>query len=349
MYDEKQFEIIYKKGLKIMFIGVPILGILLTLPMNNNEFVFFSTTHLINAIISIIVTGVFWSSCMFIVIKLWEKLPWHIKPIKHLIIEVFLIITISITLISLSAFLHFKFADITISKQNFIINIFLTTLVSLFITAFHEALFFYYQWKFNFDKSAVLEKDNVIAKYETLKNQINPHFLFNSLNTLQTCLDDKSEASNYVQNLSDFLRYTLKTKNADIKLLRDEVKLVEKYYFLQKSRFGNNLTINIDIEEKYYHYSIPPLSLQILVENAIKHNIISSQKPLTINVFIKNNEYLVVENNLQRKIDIDSTKIGIFNIKNRYKFLSEKEIKIKEQNDKFIVELPLLQIDSLNG
>jgi len=343
MNDNEQYDLIFRKSKRIMLFGIPILGFLLTFPMNHNKYVLFTFEHLIHTIISIIVTSVFWLSCMFTVKKLWKKYPWHIKPIQHISIEILLIITISLALISIPT-IAFVFFGEPFVLLDFLYNFIIVTLVSLFIITFHEAYFFYYQWKLNFNKSAVLEKDNVIAKYETLKNQINPHFLFNSLNTLQTCLDDNPDASKYVQNLSDFLRYTLKTKDADIKLLRDEIKIVEKYYFLQKSRFGNNLTININVEDKFYHYSLPPLSLQILVENAIKHNIISKQKPLTINVFIKNNEYLVVENNLQRKIDVDSTKIGIFNIKNRYKFLSEKEIKIKQQNDKFIVELPLLQI-----
>jgi len=191
----------------------------------------------------------------------------------------------------------------------------------------------------------VLEKDNVIAQYETLKNQINPHFLFNSLNTLLTFVEDNKTAGSYIQNLSDFLRYTLKSKDSEIKLLRDEIKIVKKYYFLQKSRFGKSLNINIDVPEKYYHYSLPPLSLQILVENAIKHNVISTQKPLNINIFIKNDKFIVVENNLQRKIDVDSTNTGLLNIKSRYKFLSPDSVHINENNNKFKVELPLLIMD----
>ncbi len=344
MKDIEQYDFVFTKSKRIMLWGIPILGFLLTFPMNHNEYVLFTFEHFIQTITSIIVTTIFWLSCMFTVKKLWIKYPWHIKPIQHISIEISLIIIISFVLISIPSIVYMFFEKPFI-LQHFLYNFLIVTLVSLFLTTFHEAFFFYHQWKYNFNKSAVLEKDNVIAKYETLKNQINPHFLFNSLNTLQAFLGNNPKADKYVQNLSDFLRYTLKTKDADIKLLKDEIKLVEKYYFLQNSRFGNNLTININIEEKYYHYSIPPLSLQILVENAIKHNIISKQKPLIIDIYIKNNEYLIVENNLQRKIDVESTKIGILNIKNRYKFLSEKEIKIKENNDKFIVELPLLQID----
>ena len=339
-----QFKKYIKTHNKTMLIGVPIIGILLTFPMNNGEYELFSTLHYVSMIISVVTAGIFWFTCMLVVKFLWKKYPWHIKALQHLLVETALIISISISLMYLLKF-SYNYTGKTISEDDFIINVTIATLLSLFLTTFHEAMYFYYQWKFNFNKSAVLAKDNVIAQYETLKNQISPHFLFNSLNTLLSFVEDNEKASMYIQNLSDFLRYTLKNKDSEIKQLVDEIKIVEKYYFLQKSRFGNNLNINIKVSEKFHHYSLPPLSLQILVENAIKHNIISSKKPLNINIYIKEDKYIVVENNLQRKTDVDSTNTGLVNIKSRYKFLSTESVIIKDNNDKFIVELPLLIVD----
>ena len=338
----------YKKYNKIhsktMLIGVPLIGIILTFPMNNGAYEFFTIAHYISMIFSILSTAVFWFSCMVVVKFLWRKYPWHINPVQHIVLELPLILLISIGLMYLISFMYSCTGEL-IEPDDFIVNITVVTLLSLLLTTFHEAMFFYYQWKYNFNKSAVLEKDNVIAKYETLKNQINPHFVFNSLNTLLTFVEDNKTAANYIQNLSDFLRYTLKNKASEIMLLGDEIKIVEKYYFLQKSRFGNNLKIDINVDEKFYHYSLPPLSLQILVENAIKHNIISLKKPLKINIFIKDDKFVVVENNLQLKMDVDSTNTGLLNIKNRYKFLSADNIHISDENDKFTVELPLLIVD----
>lgn len=337
----KKYDKVHKKT---MLIGIPIIGIILTFPMSLGQYSLFSVEHFIDMVISSMVTGILWFSCMSVVKILWKKYPWHLKPALHLGIEVPLIIAISIGLMTLMAFAY-SFTGRVIENDTFVINVTLITILSLFLTTFHEALFFYYQWKYNFNKSAVLEKDNVIAQYETLKNQTNPHFLFNSLNTLLTFVEDNKVASSYIQNLSDFLRYTLKSKDSEIKLLRNEIKIVEKYFFLQKSRFGKNLNINIQVPEKYYHYSLPPLSLQILVENAIKHNIISTQKPLNINIFIKNEKFIVVEHNLQRKMDVDSTNTGLLNIKTRYKFLSTESVHISNKNNKFTVELPLLIVD----
>ncbi len=342
-------SLLYKKIDKVhnktMLIGIPIIGIVLTFPMNQGEFELFSTGHYVSMAMSTLFTAMFWFSCMSVVRILWKKYPWHLKPAIHLSLELALIVGVSFVLMGLTALMYSYTGKIEVETDIFVINVTVVTLLSLFLTTFHEALYFYYQWKYNFNKSAVLEKDNVIAKYETLKNQINPHFVFNSLNTLLTFVEDNKTAVNYVQNLSDFLRYTLKNKDSDIKLLRDEIKIVEKYYFLQKSRFGKNLSIEISVDEKYYHYSLPPLSLQILVENAIKHNIISIKKPLTIKVFIKDDKFIVVENKLQRKMDVDSTNTGLLNIKSRYKFLSTESVRISEGNEMFTVELPLLIVD----
>jgi len=339
---------LYKKYDKVhartMLVGVPVIGIILTFPMNNGEYDFFTKEHYVSMFFSSLSTAVFWFFCMTVVKFLWKKYPWHIKPLQHIMYEMLLILSISVGLMYLVSFIYSCTGDM-IEPSDFVVNVTIVSLLSLFLTTFHEAMYFYYQWKYNFNKSAVLEKDNVIAKYETLKKQTNPHFLFNSLNTLLTFVEDNKEASTYVQNLSDFLRYTLKNKDSEIKLLRDEIKIVEKYYFLQKSRFGKNLNLIIDVPEKYYHYSLPPLSLQILVENAIKHNIISIKKPLNINILIKDDKFIVVENNLQRKMDVDSTNTGLINIKSRYKFLSVESVHVIEGNDKFTVELPLLIMD----
>jgi sensor histidine kinase YesM len=329
-----------------MLIGVPIVGFLLTFIFISNEnIIFFSRGHLFSVLTSIIVTAINWAGCRFIVVKLWSKYPWHLKPTKHIFIEIPVVIGFTIGLMSLMTVIDIKTSGNFFSHEIFWHNTFFVIILTLFIVSFHEALFFYYQWKENFNKSLVLEKANIKAEYDTLKSQINPHFLFNSLNTLISYVENNDVATKYVYNLSDFLRYTLDNKDTDIKLLRDELNLVRKYIYLQKSRFKEHLIIDIDIPEKYYHYTIPPLALQMLVDNAIKHNIISKDKPLEINIFIEPEIYIVVENNLQKRYETNSTKQGLINIKNRYAFLSEKDIIISEKNNKFTVKLPLVKTE----
>lgn len=189
-----------------------------------------------------------------------------------------------------------------------------------------------------------MEKDNIEAKYETLKSQINPHFLFNSLNSLSLIVDENEEATDYLQNLSEFLRYVLKSRDRELVLVRDEIYILKKYFNLQKSRFRENLVVDFNVDEKYYHYSLPPLVLQMLVENCIKHNVISKDKPLTIKV-LANNHYIVVENNLQKKVTEISTKQGLRNISERFAFFTNKEVLIEEKRDAFTVKVPLLTVE----
>jgi len=325
------------------YIGIPLLGITTTFLFLDKEIAYFSIDFFAHIIVSIILTSSYWLTSRWIVIKLWKKYPWHLKPLKHILIEVPLLL-LTTSLITLLAWSAHCFMGNDLNWATFNLNITIIILLVLFLSTYHEALFFYYQWKENFNKSAVLEKENMEARYERLKNQVNPHFLFNSLNTLISQVKENSETGKYIHNLSDFLRYSLQDEELGIKSLNEEIDIVTKYCLLQKSRFGNNLRLKIDVPEGNGNYALPKLSLQMLVENAIKHNIVSDEKPLNIRIFIKNDEYIVVENNLQKRIEEKSTKQGLANIRKRYTYLSAKDIIIQDKNSTFSVELPLLTI-----
>lgn len=324
------------------FIGIPILGIITAFVFIRNDIAYFSIEFFVHMLISTIITSFYWLTSRWIVKKLWQKYPWHLEPLKHILIEVPALILSAIAITSLS-WLVFYFTREEMMWDTLKFNITIIILLVLFLSTYHEALFFYFQWKENFNKSAVLEKENMESRYESLKNQVNPHFLFNSLNTLLSQVKENSEPSNYIHHLSDFLRYSLQDEDMGIKTLNDEISIVKNYCFLQKSRFANNLQLSLEVPESVDHYALPKLSLQMLVENAIKHNIISDEKPLHIRIYI-NGEYIVVENNLQKRFEDKSTKQGLDNIRKRYKFLSARDILIQEKNNKFTVELPLLTI-----
>jgi LytS/YehU family sensor histidine kinase len=225
--------------------------------------------------------------------------------------------------------------------ENLYFEIVVTNLITFFITALHEAAFFYKQWKLHFSKSVKLEKDNIEAKYETLKAQVNPHFLFNSLNSLTSIVEDNQHAVNYIQNLSEFLRYVLKSRDKELVPLSDELEILNKYVSLQKSRFNKNLNVIIDINKDLGHFALPPLVLQMLVENCIKHNIISGEKPLFITIEAYSG-WIHVENNLQKKNPAESTGNGLRNIVERYRFFTKNDVKILETDSTFKVSVPLL-------
>ncbi len=342
----EEHQIYTRKQIKTIAILVPLVGILIAMAYGMVYEYGSIAAIIIDTIGGIISTGIIWIGCSLIVAFLWHKYPWEKHPAKHLILEIILIF-LYVLLFGLLTMILDKYVKIypNYAKDGpEIADFFISLLITYFITTLHEAVFFYKQWKYNFSKSTRLEKDNIEAKYETLKSQINPHFLFNSLNSLSLIVDDNTEATHYIQNLSEFLRYVLTSRDHELVLVRDEIQILEKYFSLQKSRFRDNLIINLNVDEKFYHYSLPPLVLQMLSENCIKHNIISKDKPLTINIFVEK-ESIIVENKLQKKNTEISTKQGLRNITDRFSFFTTREVKISESTNTFRVEIPLLKVE----
>jgi len=190
-----------------------------------------------------------------------------------------------------------------------------------------------------------LKKEKIESQYEILKNQVNPHFLFNSFNTLITVIEDDREiAIEYVNKLSDFFRCILTYREKDLIYIKEELELVESYVFLQQKRYGSNFKVHIRLSEKVReHCLIPPLAIQILIENCLKHNSVSRETKLVVEITEENNEYLVVKNNINPKYTKDpSTGIGLQNLKNRYLLIKNAEIIIEKTDDSFIVKLPLI-------
>ncbi len=188
-----------------------------------------------------------------------------------------------------------------------------------------------------------LEKEKIDFQLQTLRSQVNPHFLFNSFNTLLNMIDvDQKAASDYVQRLSDFFRTILTYKEKELISLSEELKILDDYYYLQEKRFGSNFHINLKIENPD-QYCIPPMTLQLLVENALKHNIISASKPLRVEIYIEDDR-LIVRNNLQLKRKVEqSTRIGLRNIVKRYRMLYDMEVEVYSGAEYFTVKLPLIK------
>lgn len=186
---------------------------------------------------------------------------------------------------------------------------------------------------------AKLQKERIEFQFNSLKNQINPHFLFNSLNTLTALIEENSSAAvSYVENLSDFYRSILQFGETDLITLKEELELVRNFIFLVDQRFTGNLHIDIDIEDE--GGLVPPLALQMLVENAIKHNIISKARPLSVRIYDREDK-LWVTNTLQRKAKPEkSSGIGLQNILCRYRLLGKGQVVVEENEQQFIVGIP---------
>ncbi|MFY7811511.1 MAG: histidine kinase, partial [Flavobacterium sp.] len=216
---------------------------------------------------------------------------------------------------------------------------------SLGISAFLHAKSFIKYWKESSKKEIV--KHRVIAsdssaKFETLKNQIDPHFLFNSLNVLSSLIEERPDkAVKFTNSLSKIYRYILEEKDKELIYLQDELEFAETYMNLLKMRFENTIEFQIFGIDNSKNWYVVPLSLQLLLENTVKHNLVSTSFPLKINIY-KENDYLFVTNNLQKKEVATSNGVGIKNIVSRYGLLTPKKVEIIETTTSFTVKIPLL-------
>lgn len=190
-----------------------------------------------------------------------------------------------------------------------------------------------------------LKREALQSQFESLKNQLSPHFLFNSLTALKMLIDEAPDtAQNYVNSLSKALRYTLQSNEKQLVTLKEEMDFMEAYLFLIRMRFDTNLSVNTTINEVYLSHRLPPLTIQTLVENAIKHNEISKLRPLRIDISTTGNESLIVLNNIQKKLsEEEGTGIGLTNLSKQFQLLLGKEISISIENNQFKVELPLFK------
>ncbi|WP_412985946.1 2TM domain-containing protein [Pontimicrobium sp. IMCC45349] len=225
------------------------------------------------------------------------------------------------------------------SAEFYLISLVITLVISLFFHAFY-----YYK---EMQKSKIKEQKVIAgtasAKFDALKNQLDPHFLFNSLNVLSSLIDENPDsAQKFTTALSKVYRYVLEQKNKDLVTVDEELEFAKVYMSLLKMRFEDSIIFEIPEKASNPESKVVPLSLQLLLENAVKHNMVTSSKPLHIKIVESNGE-LIVENNLQPKqIVKKSSGVGLDNIRQRYNLLTERKVKINQEAKRFAVAIPML-------
>ena len=247
-------------------------------------------------------------------------------------------------------FLHL-FEEVVYDKQTFEYfienekpsNYLMPIIITFFVTLSIYAISFYKSYQENKVKEQKIIAGTASAKFESLKNQIDPHFLFNSLNVLNSLIEENPEnAQKFTTSLSKIYRYVLEQKDKDLVTVDEELTFAKTYINLLMMRFENGLSCELPEFNLNPEAKVVPLSLQLLLENTIKHNIISEQKPLHIKIYTEKN-YLVVENNFQKKEVLDPRQgVGLQNIVNRYALISERKVLIESNQDIFKVKIPIL-------
>ena len=197
-------------------------------------------------------------------------------------------------------------------------------------------------------ESEILQKENSRSQMMMLRNHLDPHFLFNNLNTLSSLIDiDRDLSKQYLDKFAEVYRSILRTEQTDLTTVREELEMIESYVFLLNIRFQNAFTIDVNVDDQDLDMAIPPLSIQMLIENALKHNVTSRKKPMHMSIESQNSEFLVVTNTLQKKIVEPNNRIGtgIDNIRTRYEFFTDKKVDISETMDVYKVRLPLIKVE----
>jgi sensor histidine kinase YesM len=295
--------------------------------------------------------GAFWlllwkGSEYLVLIQDKTGIRWVEQPVKRLILA----LTLSLSYVFLAVSLIFLFFFVTIGDWTmalFLEKISITwylpaVIITLSINTVMHGRAFLLEWKQAAVEVEKFRTESLQSKYESLKNQVNPHFLFNSLNALSSLVyEDQDKAVEFIRKLSQVYRYVLDKKDMELVPLEDELAFLENYVFLQKIRFGDNLKLTLEVEST--QGMVPPIALQILVENAIKHNVISEKKPLDILVEVKA-DHCQVTNTIQEKLEKDSTGIGLSNLRARYDFLSERKVEIRSDQGQFVVRIPILKV-----
>jgi len=292
-------------------------------------------------------TAVYWNGAAIIFILFRRLYPAIKDTIKRLVLT-YLLMFVWMSVGGIPIKLLFGFMEWVeiLTLKTYVEYLGVNMLTAFVVGTIYETIFFFEKWRDAIRQNEELKNQQIRTQFEVLQNQMSPHFLFNSLNTLTTLIAENQDvAIEFTTRLSDVYRYILQTKNREFVPLEEELQFARDYLFLLKMRFPDNLHADFDIPDSFLTHHIAPLTLQMLIENAIKHNVISKTHPLEIRIYIENGESIVVKNNLQKKNTLErGTKTGLSNIRRRYELLGGRQIDVITTAENFMVAVPLIKV-----
>ena len=274
-----------------------------------------------------------------------RTLPWQDSPQRRFFLQLLLSLLISLVLINLSYYLFHKVGLNRIPDQDqfYVMNvyslIFLVPLVSAQVVSYLFA-----QWKKTTLLTEKLEQENIQTRLESLRSHLDPHFLFNSLNILSSLIDKSGDdAQDFLASFSDVYRYVLQNKGESLVPLKTELEFLEAYLHLIQVRFKNQMNIRLEPGKNVGKWMIPPLAMQMLVENAIKHNKASESQPLELEILMETDQ-MVVRNSVRLlNKQVESHGTGLGNLMDRYRYFTDRSVEVYSDDQVFEVRLPLIQ------
>lgn len=298
-------------------------------------------------LISVVEALVLWEGNRLVLIFCRGRFP-ELAQSKSRIISQFLgcmLVTILIRYANIWFYDQTLFWGYLFPPEGYLYSIFVGLLYVIIVAGIYEGLYYFHKWKQLFSETEALKRENLQSQLDALKTQINPHFLFNNLSSLSSLImEDQEKAVGFVDELASVYRYLLQANERNLISLKSELDFLKDYFHLLKTRFGEGVCMTVDIQEYYLSYLLPPLTLQLLLENAVKHNTVQAGKPLHIRIYTDDDDNLVVANNLQKKNSaVLSHKLGLHNIISKYHLMHRKPVQVEDKGSIFQVTLPLIK------
>lgn len=323
-------------------IGIPAIALVMMLIFHPAEMETNGMTLTKGYLVSLVYTVFYWEGIRRLWLFLLQRYSHYSQTktrLTQLIVSILLYGIVANLAIQLMAAATFQ---ITCTWPMLVAGYFCGLVPTLVVLTFYETVYFFVSWKNKVIETEAISRTQMQTQLDALKNQLDPHFLFNSLNTLSSLINENEPAQQYLTRLADVYRYVLLSKDRNTVTLKEEIDFAQAFLYLAKVRFRHGLEVTVNVPEAALAKLIAPLSVQLLLENALKHNVVSREKPLHVHIAAEG-DYLRVRNELQPKVHLESgTKVGLKNILARYRLLTERPVEIVNDSVHFEVSLPLI-------
>ncbi len=291
--------------------------------------------------------SIFFTLCGGVAVLMKKRFPGEAEVAQRLGVMIFTFLCMSglFLLLLFKLYANISYFSYKINEDSFVWAYFAMGISNVFLTFLHEGIARYENWKKNQDETDLLKESYQQSRLLGLKSQVNPHFLFNSLNSLSSLIsDDEEEAEIFLDEMSKVYRYMLRNEDDNLVTLDTELKFLDSYAYLLRARYGNGLQFDVQVNEADREKLLPPLTLQTIIENSFTQNTISKNSPLQIKIYVDDHDTLIIKNNVQPKMIQENFDLenGIDNLVNKYHLLSLTAVSVEDSNKERVIKLPLL-------
>lgn len=307
-------------------------------------------TFLAASACTFLIMGISWQFQTWVAVTLRSRFRREAELIKRLAIGIFLFILITAVTLTILfwGYDYIHFLGYEIDEAHFNWALASGVVVNIFATIVYESVWSFEKWKTTMRETEQLKKEHMHSQLQGLKSQVSPHFLFNSLNSLSSLISESpAEAEQFLDEMSKVYRYLLRNNEEQVVELEIELQFLRSYYHLLKARYGRGVDLRVKIDQGTEPRYLPPLTLQILLDNILKHNLISKEHPLYIDMYVNKDGWLEVRNNVQHRIADNSGSIesGLLNISNKFRLLCQHALQVSDNHDYHYIRVPLMNAD----